>query len=109
MTALLIHCHPLPASASVLLAWFWKQFSTIQNMKIFLHMAHGDLSSYYGGMPMEGLPFQGMCQGNSAGPALWLVTSIPLIDMLCHHRGHLFFLMSSQQSIHLACQPTLCG
>jgi len=60
-------------------------FSTIQNMKIFLHMAHRDLSSYYGGTPTEGLPFQGMCQGTSAGPALWLASSIPLIKMLHQH------------------------
>jgi len=57
-------------------------FSTIQNMKIFLCTAHGDSTNFYGGTPMEDLPFQGVCQGNGAGPALWLATSIPLIKML---------------------------
>jgi len=49
-------------------------FSTIQNMCISLCMAHGDSSSFYGGTLMEGLPFQGVYQGNRAGPAIWLAT-----------------------------------
>jgi len=63
-------------------------FRSIQNMRIFLRTAHGDSTSAYGGPPSSGLPFQGVCQGNGAGPALWLATSIPLIENLRRH-GHL--------------------
>jgi len=68
-------------------------FSSIQSMNIFLHTAHGDSSSLCNGISFTGLPFQGVCQGNGAGPALWLTTSIPLIESLCHH-GHLATFMS---------------
>jgi len=76
-----ITCQHLGAASSVLETIF----STIQNMKIFLQTAHGNSSTFYGSPSMEGLPFQGVCQGNSASPALWLATSIPLIEKLCHH------------------------
>jgi len=76
-----ITCQHLSAASSVLETIF----STIQNMKIFLQTAHGNSSTFYGSPSMEGLPFQGVCQGNSASPALWLATSIPLIEKLCHH------------------------
>jgi len=62
----------------------------IQNMCFFLCTAHGNSSTFYGGSPSDGLPFQGVCQGNGAGPTLWLATSIPLIEML-HHHGHVSF------------------
>ncbi len=62
-------------------------FSTIQNMQIFLRTAFGDSTSAYGGQSSEGPAFQGICQGNGAGPSLWLATSIPLIQMV-HQHGH---------------------
>jgi len=51
-------------------------------MKFFLHTAHGDLDQFYGGIT-TGLLFQGICQGNGAGPAIWLAVSIVLITMVC--------------------------
>jgi len=60
-------------------------FDTIQNMQISLRTAFGDSSFAYGGSASADLPFQGVCQGNGAGPALWLATSIPLIETLRHH------------------------
>jgi len=62
-------------------------FATIQNMHILLQMAFSNSSSAYGSSTLDGLPFQGVCQGNGAGMALWLATSMPLIKTLCHH-GH---------------------
>jgi len=61
-------------------------FQTIHLMKFFLHMAYGDSSNFYGG-GLDILPFQGVCQGNGAGPAVWLALSICLIHML-HTYGH---------------------
>jgi len=55
-------------------------FSTIQMMKFFLHTAHGDSNTFYGGGTLA-LPFQGVCQGNGAGLAIWLAVSIILMDM----------------------------
>jgi len=63
-------------------------FASRQSMHIFLWKAHGDSSLLYNGISSTGLPFQGVCQGNRASLALWLATSIPLIDSLQHH-GHL--------------------
>ncbi len=63
-------------------------FSSIQSMNIFLHTVHDNTSSPYNGISFTGLPFQGVCQGNGAGLALWLATSIPLIESL-HHHGHI--------------------
>ncbi len=60
-------------------------FSSIQSMNIFLRTAHGDSSTAYNGISSTGLPFQGVCQGNGAGPALWLATSIPLIESVCRN------------------------
>jgi len=64
-------------------------FGTIQNMQIFLWTAFGDLSTVYSSAASVGPPFQGVCQGNGAGPALWLATSILLVKTLCSH-GHMF-------------------
>jgi len=61
-------------------------FQTICLMKFFLRMAYGDSSNFYGG-GLDILPFQGVCQGNGAGPAVWLALSICLIHML-HNYGH---------------------
>ena len=38
-----------------------------------------------GGDPRN--PFQGVCQGNGGGPAVWLAVSLVLVDML-HAEGH---------------------
>jgi len=60
-------------------------FASIQHMAISLRTAHGDSAIAYGGASSSGPPFQGVCQGNGAGPALWLATSIPLIEMVRRH------------------------
>jgi len=55
-------------------------------MKFFLHTAYGNSPNFYGDV-LNILPFQGVCQGNGAGPAIWLALSICLIHML-HTFGH---------------------
>jgi hypothetical protein len=64
--------------------------STIQRMQFFLLIGYGDSKDYVGG-DQEGLDdpirTQGMCQGNRASPAAWLVTSIPIITAQ-KRRGH---------------------
>jgi hypothetical protein len=56
--------------------------STIQRMQFFLRTGYGDSKDYTGG-DQESLEdqirTQGMCQGNGASPAAWLVMSIPMI------------------------------
>jgi len=56
-------------------------FFTIQFMKFYLRTAYGDLATFYGG-GLSQHPFQGVCQGNGAGPAIWLALSLCLIHML---------------------------
>jgi len=56
----------------------------IQMMKFFLQMAHGDSNQFYGADHAT-LPFQGVCQGNGARPAIWLAVSIILMDMVWAH------------------------
>jgi len=59
-------------------------FLTIQSMKFFLRTAYGDSVDVYGG-GLSGSPFQGVCQGNGAGPAIWLVVSMCIIQMVHTH------------------------
>jgi len=59
-------------------------FLTIQSMKFFLQTAYGDSVDVYGG-GLSGSPFQGVCQGNGAGPAIWLVVSMCIIQMVHTH------------------------
>jgi hypothetical protein len=66
------------------------QLSTIQRMHFYLCTGYGDSKEYAGGDQDDSddpIRTQGMCQGNGASPAAWLVTSIPLI--LAHkQKGH---------------------
>jgi hypothetical protein len=58
--------------------------TTIQNMMFFLHTGYGDSEGHTGGDHDDGedpIKTQGMCQGNGASPAVWTVTSIPMIAM----------------------------
>jgi len=72
-----IACQRLGAPPSVLCTIF----QTIQLMKFFLRTAYGDSEEFYGG-GRSTLPFQGVCQGNGAGPAIWLATSIVIMEMV---------------------------
>jgi len=56
-------------------------FQTLHLMKFFLHTAYGDSLNFYVGS-LDILPFQGVFQGNGAGPAAWMALSICLIHML---------------------------
>ena len=82
------------------------QLSTIQRMKFFLHTGYGDSKGFAGGNQEneeDPMRTQGMCQGNGASPAAWLVTSIPMIS--AHKRkGHSAYFIApiSGQSCHLA-------
>jgi hypothetical protein len=73
---------PTPAIAS--------QLSMIQRMHFYLCTGYGDSKEYAGGDQDDSddpIRTQGMCQGNGASPAAWLVRSIPLIS--AHKRkGH---------------------
>ena len=57
----------------------------IQLMTFHLRTAHGDSERTYGGT--EGQPFQGLCQGNGAAPAGWLVSSAFIVKQQ-HAQGH---------------------
>jgi hypothetical protein len=66
---------------------------TIQQMKFFLRTAFGDSAEFYGG-GISGLPFQGICQGNGGGPAMWLAMSAVLV-LLLHQNGHVANIRSA--------------
>ncbi len=53
---------------------------TIAELKRHIRTAFGDSTSSYGAVRLP--PLQGICQGNGAGPAIWLIVSAPVIDML---------------------------
>ena len=58
----------------------------IQTMKFFQRTGLGDSSTYMGGPGLR-LPLQGLCQGNGAAPACWLM--ICSVLMHCYLRqGH---------------------
>jgi exonuclease III len=54
-------------------------FGTLQQIKHHVATAYGTSSTPYGGLE---IPLHGIGQGNGAGPAIWLVMTIPLINML---------------------------
>jgi len=58
-----------------------KIFFTIQLMKFYLCTAYGDSATFYGG-GLSQHPFQGVCQENEAGPAIWLALSLCMIHMI---------------------------
>ena len=55
---------------------------TLQNMKHYIRTAFGDSDSFISVLDEETVPFQGILQGNGAGPTLWLVVSTPLLEMM---------------------------
>jgi hypothetical protein len=76
-------------------------FSTIQDMKFFLHTGFGNSKDY--ACSTGGIKMQGMCQGNSAAPARWIVDSIPMIQAhkLKGHGVHLICPISGK-TLHIA-------
>jgi hypothetical protein len=73
---------PTPAIKSML--------STIQDVKFSLRTGYGDSAGYAGGADntsTDPIKTQGMCQGNVALPAAWMVTSIPIIAIQ-QNKGH---------------------
>ena len=59
--------------------------TTVQQMKIHLRTAFGDTEESIPNAPTT--PFQGILQGNGAGPAIWLAVSAFLVNLL-RARGH---------------------
>jgi hypothetical protein len=55
----------------------------IQTMKFFQRSARGDYTTFMGGRGKKN-PLQGLCQGNGAGPACWLMLNSVL--MHCYER-----------------------
>jgi hypothetical protein len=55
----------------------------IQTMKFFQRTARGNSTTFMGGQGKDN-PLQGLCQGNGAGPACWLMLSSVL--MHCYER-----------------------
>ncbi len=57
----------------------------IQTMKFFQRTARGNSTTFMGGRGKENL-LQGLCQGNGAGPACWLMLSSILMSC-CERQG----------------------
>jgi hypothetical protein len=54
-------------------------FGTLAKVKHYIRTTYGDSSNAYSCIEV---PFQGVYQGNGAGPGIWLLVSIPIINML---------------------------
>ena len=54
-------------------------FGTQAKVKHYIRTTYGDSTTSYSCIE---IPFQGTYQGNGAGPGIWLVVSIPIINML---------------------------
>lgn len=54
-------------------------FGTMQQMRHYVRTVFGDSENSYSAIRLS---LQGVLQGNGAGPAIWLVVSAPLIQML---------------------------
>jgi hypothetical protein len=56
-------------------------FTTLQDLEHNIRTAYGNSSITYGGN-LWVVPLQGIGQGNGAGPPLWAIVSLPLLEML---------------------------
>lgn len=76
-------------------------FGTLQELQHHISTVFGQSSSAYGALR---IPLQGIGQGNGAGPAIWLVMTIPLINML-RSRGYGIEVFSpfSQERLFFSC------
>ena len=64
----------------------------IQQMRFFQQTGRGDLNTFMGGRPGTN-PLQGLCQGNGAAPACWLMLSSLMMNV--YRRGdHVSTLVS---------------
>ncbi len=54
-------------------------FGTLQQVDHYVRTSFGDSTTSYACME---IPFQGVYQGNGAGPGIWMLVSIPIINML---------------------------
>jgi hypothetical protein len=76
-------------------------FGTLQQMKHFVKTAYGTSQQSYGTIH---IPLQGVLQGNEAGPAIWLLISSPLRNMLrTHGFGFTSSNILSDESYAFAC------
>jgi hypothetical protein len=54
-------------------------FGTLSKVQHYIRTTYGDSETAYSCIE---IPFQGVYQGNGAGPGIWLLVSIPIINML---------------------------
>jgi hypothetical protein len=53
----------------------------IQEMKQYMRTSYGDSKNSYSSKDAA-IPFQGILQGNGAGPTIWVLVSTPLLNMM---------------------------
>ena len=76
-------------------------FFSDEQMRHHIKTAYGISPQHYGCIQ---LPLQGVLQGNGAGPAIWMLISIPLINMLCTQGfGFKSTNVLSDESYHFTC------
>ena len=56
-------------------------FTTLQNMEHHIRTIYGDSDNGFSGT-LWAVPWQGVGQGNRAGPQIWAVVSTPVLNML---------------------------
>ncbi len=71
----------------------WSVLRPIQQMKFYQQTGRGDSSTYMGGRA-ESNSLQGLCQGNGAALACWIMVSLLMMSVFCRE-GHLSTLTSS--------------
>jgi hypothetical protein len=59
-------------------------FETLQHLRHHVRTQYGDSLWYYEAK-QDGLPIQGLGQGNGAGPTIWALISTPVLNMLRSH------------------------
>ena len=74
-------------------------------MKMFLRTSCGMSSSYYSGNAAQ--LFQGMMQGNGAGPPAWMIISIFLVRYL-HKKNAVTHLMTPISRLVVAIAALIC-
>ena len=71
-------------------------FTTIQNLQHRIRTVYGDSEIGFSG-ELYAVPFQGVGQGNGAGPQIWAVVSTPIFNMLRSMGFGAFFKATFQE------------
>jgi hypothetical protein len=75
-------------------------FTTLQKLRHYVRTAYGDSETFFLASDIHPVAFQGVGQGNGAGPQVWALVSSAILDMLRHiQQGAVFIAPLSKETV----------